>query len=115
MRNFPSWYYFVVETYQYRFEELLKTVDSIAFKKMDERLLNHLRVLSEAANSYTIEATHRTIANELGTSREVISRLLKSWNKEGISSFPETTLRSLICSTRPPLRQLCSQPKAYFR
>jgi len=83
MRKYPSWYYFVVETYQYRFEELLKTVDSIAFKKMDERLLNHLRVLSEAANSYTIEATHRTIANELGTSREVISRLLKKLEQRG--------------------------------
>lgn len=93
MRRYSSWYLFVLETYQFRLEGLLHTIDQIAFKNMDERLLNHLRVLSEAANSYVIEATHRSIAAELGTSREVISRLLKRLEHRGVISLSRNHIK----------------------
>lgn len=93
MRSYSSWYLFVLETYQFRLEGMLHTIDQIAFKNMDERLLNHLRVLSEAANSYVIEATHRSIAAELGTSREVISRLLKRLEHRGVISLSRNHIK----------------------
>jgi CRP/FNR family transcriptional regulator len=93
MRRYSSWYLFVLETYQFRLEGMLHTIDQIAFKNMDERLLNHLRVLSEAANSYVIEATHRSIASELGTSREVISRLLKRLEHRGVIALSRNHIK----------------------
>lgn len=93
MQRYSSWYLFVLETYQFRLEGMLQTIDQIAFKNMDERLLNHLRVLSEAANSYVIEATHRSIAAELGTSREVISRLLKRLEHRGVISLSRNHIK----------------------
>lgn len=75
--HYPSWKNFVMTTYRRRFEELLHTIDGIAFNKMDQRLWNYLLDKSSANNSTTIETTHQQIAYELNSTREVISRLLK--------------------------------------
>ncbi len=77
MTQYKSWYHFVLETYRSRFEELLITVDHIAFRNMDERLLFYLRKQQETlkTNKFTISITE--IAADLNSSREVISRLLK--------------------------------------
>ncbi|WP_226390996.1 Crp/Fnr family transcriptional regulator [Penaeicola halotolerans] len=84
MVKYKTWYYFVLETYQYRLEELLRTIDSIAFKKMDDRIVEYLRKTSETQNSLTLHATHQSIAQELNSSREVISRLLKKLEQKGM-------------------------------
>ena len=83
MRNHRSWYYFVLETYRNRFEEILQVVDSIAFKSMDERLEFYLHNQSEKLNQQELNITHQQIADDLNSSREVISRLLKKMEKEG--------------------------------
>ena len=72
-----------MQTHQDRFEELLQTIDSIAFMNMDERLLKYLKEKTESAGSTTITKTHQDIAYELNSSREVISRLLKQLEKRG--------------------------------
>lgn len=77
MFKYKSWYYFVMDSYQERFEELLKVVEEIAFHKMDERLLAYLRKWVEVNHSPTVKVTQQQIANELNTSREVVGRLLK--------------------------------------
>jgi CRP/FNR family transcriptional regulator len=83
MRDFRSWYYFVLETYRNRFEELLSVIDNVAFKNMDERLVWYLKRQAEKyGNSMNIK--HQQIANDLNTSREVVSRLLKKMEKEGM-------------------------------
>jgi CRP/FNR family transcriptional regulator len=82
MKNHRSWYYFVLETYRSRFEELLQVVDSIAFKSMDERLEFYLKNLAQKYNSNELNITHQQIADDLNSSREVISRLLKKMEKE---------------------------------
>lgn len=79
--EFRQWKDFVAQTYQKRFQELLKAVDDIAFKKMDERLLKFLVVKSKQLKSLELSMTHQEIASELGTSREVVSRLLKQLEK----------------------------------
>ena len=77
MKEYTSWYQFVLSTYRARFEELLNTIDAIAFKSMDERLIMYLKKHTEKSHSQIIPVTHSQIAAELSTSREVISRLLK--------------------------------------
>lgn len=83
MPRYKSWYYFVMDTYQDRFEELLKVVDGIAFHQMDERLLEYLEKNAEATQSNVIHRTHQQIAQELNSSREVITRLLKKLEQRG--------------------------------
>jgi CRP/FNR family transcriptional regulator len=84
MPKYKSWYYFVMDTYQDRFEELLKVVDGIAFHRMDERLIEYLEKNAEANQSNSIHKTHQQIAQELNSSREVITRLLKKLEQRGV-------------------------------
>lgn len=83
MREYKSWYYFVLETYRSRFEELLVVIDQIAFKHMDERLEHYLFNQFNEYNSRRLEITHQQIANDLSSTREVISRLLKKMEQNG--------------------------------
>ena len=94
MKNFPSWYHFVIETYRARFEELLGVVDQIAFKNMDERLEWYLkRQTNSLGNILTL--THQQIAYDLNSSREVISRLLKKLEKNGHISMERNVIEWL--------------------
>lgn len=77
MREHRSWYYFVLDTYRSRFEELLTVIDQIAFHSMDEKLEFYLKRQFKALGRNTIATTHQQIADDLNSSREVISRLLK--------------------------------------
>lgn len=83
MMEHRSWYEFVIETYRSRFEEVLTVVDSIAFRAMDERLEFYLKRHKEACGCQNLKLSHQEIANELNTSREVISRLLKKLEQRG--------------------------------
>ncbi len=87
MQQYKSWYQFVITSYRNRFEELLKTIDAIAFSSMDERLEYYLRTQAETLGN-PLKITHQQIASDLNTSREVVSRLLKKMenrNKVGLS------------------------------
>ncbi|MCB0395796.1 MAG: Crp/Fnr family transcriptional regulator [Flavobacteriales bacterium] len=77
MTKYPTWKSFVMKTIRMRFNELLKSIDQIAFQKLDKRLVHYLKEKSRATGSSLINLTHEQIANELATSRVVISRLLK--------------------------------------
>ncbi|RZS98649.1 Crp/Fnr family transcriptional regulator [Cecembia calidifontis] len=84
MPKFQSWYFFVMDSYQDRFEELLKVVDAIAFRQMDDRLIEYLDKTAKASQSTIIKETQSQIALELNSSREVIGRLLKKLEQQGI-------------------------------
>lgn len=83
MKQFPTWYYFVMETYRSRFEELLEVIDSIAFKGLDERLGFYLEKQQQQVQSNQLHLTHQEVASDLNSSREVISRLLKKMEQKG--------------------------------
>lgn len=78
-----DWKNFIMNTYRKRFDELLKTIDEIAFNKMDVRLKNYLKKKALVTGKNSITSTHQEIANDLSSSREVISRLLKQLEKKG--------------------------------
>jgi CRP/FNR family transcriptional regulator len=84
MSDYKSWYEFVVNTYRNRFEELLIVIDQVAFRAMDERLEFYLRRQAESTGNKDIQISHQEIANELNSSREVISRLLKKMEQRGL-------------------------------
>lgn len=84
MSDYKSWYEFVVNTYRSRFEELLIVIDQVAFRAMDERLEFYLKRQAESIGKKDIQISHQEIANELNSSREVISRLLKKMEQRGL-------------------------------
>lgn len=81
--KYPEWKAFVMNTYKYRFDELLETINSIAFTQLDQRLIKYLKSKSAIHNSTTLNTSHQEIATDLNSSREVISRLLKQLEREG--------------------------------
>ncbi|WP_231465798.1 Crp/Fnr family transcriptional regulator [Pedobacter sp. Leaf132] len=82
MKTYKTWFYFVLETYRSRFEELLVVIDHISFKAMDERLELYLEKQNHDLNTRVLMLTHSQIANDLNSSREVISRLLKKMEQQ---------------------------------
>ena len=80
--QYKSWHYFVIRTYRARYEELLKTINEIAFKNMDERLEFYLKGQVKQLGRH-VKLTHQEIATDLNSSREVISRLMKKMEKNG--------------------------------
>lgn len=84
MVDYSTWKEFVMYSYRSRFDELLNAIDNMAFKKMDERLVSFFTERYRVTGSAVYQGTHQDIANALTTSREVISRLLKQMEKEGL-------------------------------
>lgn len=83
IKEYPQWLDYIFRLYHKRFEELLEIVNAIAFKKVDDRLLTLLHKKAELTKSKNIQITHEQLANELGTARVVVSRLLKQLEENG--------------------------------
>jgi CRP/FNR family transcriptional regulator, anaerobic regulatory protein len=83
MRNFRSWRNFILQTYSARFEEMLSALDSVAFESLDTRLLRYLSEREHALDTNEFHITHQQIAQELNSSREAVSRLLKKLESSG--------------------------------
>jgi len=83
LAKYPTWKSFVMKTIRDRFNELLRTIDLIAFQNLDQRLIAFLRERSKASESTLVNLSHEEIATELATSRVVISRLLKKLERDG--------------------------------
>ncbi len=95
MTTYQSWKNFVMTTYDERMLEMVRSIDSIAFHKMDERLLEYLEGKSKATGSKVLTATHQQIAQDLNASREAISRLLKQMEKEHIVALGRNKIELL--------------------
>ena len=92
MTGYKSWYYFVLETYRSRFQELLEVVDNIAFSSMDERLEFYLKNQVKLSKTSDLAITHQQIATDLNSSREVISRRLKKMEQKGMLTMARNTI-----------------------
>ncbi len=91
-----SWRNFILESYQSRFHEMLETIDTLAFMKMDERLFKYLKDKTLLHNSNTLDTKHQDIAEDLHTSRVVISRLLKQLENEHKIKIGRNKIQVLI-------------------
>lgn len=84
IKEYPQWLDYIFRLYHKRFEELLEVVNAVAFKKMDERIQDLIEKKCSLSKSNTITVTHVQLANELGTARVVVSRLLKQMEENGL-------------------------------
>lgn len=83
IREYPQWLDYIFRLYHKRFEELLEIVNAVTFKKVDERLLALMNKKAELTGNKVLQITHEQLANELGTARVVVSRLLKQLEETG--------------------------------
>lgn len=83
LAKYPSWKSFVMRTVRERFNELLRTVDMIAFQNLDQRLTAYLREQAAASGGVLVNLSHERIAADLASSRVVVSRLLKKLERDG--------------------------------
>ena len=81
--KYPSWKNYIMRSFHERFLELLKSIESIAFHKLDERLIAYMKEKKRLSGSNVIKASHYVIADELATYRVVVSRLLKHLENDG--------------------------------
>ncbi|MBL7871531.1 MAG: Crp/Fnr family transcriptional regulator [Cyclobacteriaceae bacterium] len=84
VKKFPEWSDFIFKLYHKRFEELLTAVNAIAFQKLDTRLLQLIKQKVALYQSNEIKITHQQLAEELGTAREAVSRVIKQMENEGL-------------------------------
>ena len=91
--KYKSWAQFAINSYRERFEELLQIIDHIAFRNMDERLVFYLKRHQEKLNTNLVYTSFTEIAQELNSSREVISRLMKKLSEKGVLYLHGTHVR----------------------
>ncbi len=95
IREFPEWADFIFALYQKRFEELLEVLSAVAFQKVDTRLLHLLKQKSSLFQSKEITVTHQQLANELGITREAVSRVLKQMEHEKLIALSRNKISLL--------------------
>ncbi|MGB5420317.1 Crp/Fnr family transcriptional regulator [Algibacter sp.] len=81
--KYQSWRHFIIDSYHFRLIEMVESIDSLAFLKMNERVFKYLTDKVKINHDIDLEITHQEIANDLNTSRVVITRLLKQLHDEG--------------------------------
>ena len=84
VKESPAWAEYIFQLYQTRFEELLQVVTDVHFKNTDDRIVELLREKARIFGSRVIEITHQQIAAEIGTTREVVTRILRKLEKEDV-------------------------------
>lgn len=95
MVKYSSWRAFILDSYHTRLSELMETVDTLAFMKMDERLMKYLKDRAMVTQNDVITTTHLSVANDLHTSRVVVSRILKSLEKAGKIELGRSSIKVL--------------------
>ncbi len=95
MQSEPDWLHFVFNLYNKRFEELLNFINEVSFHSVDDRLLDVLKKKSLATGSKELTITHQQLAEDLGTAREVVSRLLKQMENKSLIELSRGKIKIL--------------------
>lgn len=95
LQSNPEWNTFIVQALANRIEELLQVADDLAFKKLDQRVLNYLEKKAKLNSTDTVKLTHKQISEDLNSSREVISRVLKKLEQEGALTHQRNEIKLL--------------------
>ena len=83
LTKFKSWRHFIIDSYHFRLIEMVESIDSLAFMKLEERMFKYLLDKVKITKNNILEITHQEIANDLNSSRVVVSRLLKQLENDG--------------------------------
>lgn len=82
LKEIPELSTLFFNAYGNRYIDLIDTVNQVVFNRLDERILAHIRQRAEISGTPSLKITHKQLANELGTTREVISRLIKALERD---------------------------------
>ncbi len=82
--TYESWRHYIIDSYHFRLLEMVDSIDTLAFLKMKDRLLKYLKNKAKVSKESILEITHQEIANDLNTSRVVITRLIQDLHDEGV-------------------------------
>lgn len=96
IRDNPDWLEFIFQLYNRRFDELLTVIDAVVFQRMDVRLWKYLKAKFKMLKTNELTITHQQMADELGTAREVVSRLLKKLEKSKKISLSRNKIKVLV-------------------
>lgn len=83
LAKYKTWRYFIIDSYHFRLIEMVESIDGLAFMKMNQRLFKYLTDKAKINHDINLEITHQQIADDLNTSRVVITRLLKQLHNDG--------------------------------
>lgn len=83
LKKYETWRHFIIDSYHMRLIEMVESIDSLAFMRLDDRLLKYLTDKVQIMRDNTLIITHQEIADDINTSRVVVSRLLKKLENEG--------------------------------
>ena len=92
MMRYRSWSQYVLDSYARRMNELIQTIDQVAFHQLDVRLYDYIQKRASLNGGTTVSATHRDIAEDLNVSREAVSRLLKKLEQRGAVRLAKNTV-----------------------
>ena len=92
-KNYPKWNEYIYDLFNLKFQELLNVIEILTFSNKDKRLMEYLKTESRITESNILKVTHQQIAYELGSTREVISRLLKKLENEGKIKLSQGTIK----------------------
>ena len=95
-QNYSEWNEFVLKTFRNRYDELLESFNSVIFKNINDRLIDYLHKYGSKSNDCLIPLTHLQIANELGTTRVVISRILKQLEQDNKVTLLRGGIRLIV-------------------
>lgn len=93
--RFEQWRQFVINSFIHSYDDIIELYGQLAFHKLDERILNYLDQYAEKNNDCSVNLSHSGLANEMGTSREVVSRVLKNMEQEGLIELDFKKIRRL--------------------
>ncbi len=83
LARYKTWRHFIIDSYHYRLIEMVETIDGLAFMNMNQRLLKYLGDKAKVNHELNLHITHQEIADDLNTSRVVVTRLLKQLHNDG--------------------------------
>jgi len=83
LKKYETWRHFIIDSYHMRLIEMVESIDTLAFSKLDDRLHKFLTDKVKIMKNNVLIITHQEIADDLNTSRVVVSRLLKQLENEG--------------------------------
>lgn len=83
LASYKSWRHFIIDSYHFRLIEMVESIDGLAFMNMNQRLMKYLGDMAKINHDVNLNLTHQDIANDLNTSRVVVTRLLKQLHNEG--------------------------------
>ena len=81
--RFKSWRFFIIDSYHFRLIEMVESIDSLAFMNMNQRIFKYLTDKAKINRDVNLTITHQQIADDLNTSRVVVTRLLKQLHEDG--------------------------------